>query len=634
MRPVRVATWIAGAALTLATTAHAAQRNDAIWARSTAGATITTDGVLDEPAWAKAESVTVWYAKENGIPGSGWKEEAGKLARDSTRATIKFLVNGNQLYVAFICPDSSVGGSYEFNRFDGLLMSIKDHTDPAAPAPPSEYFYSWWFPEDTLHGKDPGRLPCFKDQKWGDDGLCGTRTATQMQAWNGATKVHGLSSSDAVPDTGYTVELRFDLGMIGYDVTKPEGDIVEWNVSIYDADWYWPFNAARFSGNRAWIQSPWGNAAWYNELRIYSKPSVTINSGAAPQIDPDVEIPNAGSFPSPAIDGALNEAIWNHITPLHLRYKSGLARNEQPFVGKWRYGWYQNFIYGDTTGGIRDTADAYVRTFFKDDTLFLGFDVNDGVVEYASLFDRWDGFIITLTDRLKRYTDHNLYTWRMSFQVGPGGNAVAQDQMLYMRDTLQAARLALTLKPGTTVDTLGQQVDQGYQAEVAIDLTKLGYPHGLGDGWLFLGLDLMDGDSFTPFTDSYGTRTWWYRQYENECCPAWGYLSPNRFVPTAVLPGAPGVKFALIGNSPNPFHDLTRIQYVLPEQGVVTLEVFDISGRLVTKRMLGLQQPGTREVAVTRTGLGTGIYLYRLKLQDALTGAAKGTLSGKMAFLN
>jgi hypothetical protein len=144
----------------------------------------------------------------------------------------------------------------------------------------------------------------------------------------------------------------------------------------------------------------------------------------------------------------------------------------------------------------------------------------------------------------------------------------------------------------------------------------------------------MDGDSFTPFTDSYGTRTWWYRQYENECCPAWAYLSPNRFVPTAVLPGAPGVKFALIGNSPNPFHNLTRIQYVLPEQGVVTLEVFDISGRLVTKRMLGLQPPGTREVAVTRNGLGTGIYLYRLKLQDALTGAAKGTLSGKMAFLN
>src|SRR5689334_3672471 len=197
MRAGRIAISIACASLAIAATAHAVPRADAVWARNTAGATITLDGVLDEPAWAKAESVTVYYAKENGIPGSGWKEEGGKLIRDSTRATIKFLTSGNQLYVAFIVPDSSIGGSFEFNRFDGLLMSIKDHTatprsgysagdgrvSQETPAPPSEYLYSWWFPGDTLHGKDPGRLPCFKDDKWGDDGTCGTRTATQMQAW-------------------------------------------------------------------------------------------------------------------------------------------------------------------------------------------------------------------------------------------------------------------------------------------------------------------------------------------------------------------------------------------------------------------------------------------------------------------
>ena len=34
-----------------------APRKDFIWARSTAGASITLDGVLNEPAWAKADSV-------------------------------------------------------------------------------------------------------------------------------------------------------------------------------------------------------------------------------------------------------------------------------------------------------------------------------------------------------------------------------------------------------------------------------------------------------------------------------------------------------------------------------------------------------------------------------------------------
>ena len=43
-------------------------------------------------------------------------------------------------------------------------------------------------------------------------------------------------------DTGYTVEMRFDLTVMGYDVTQPGGDVVEWNISVYDTDWFWPIN--------------------------------------------------------------------------------------------------------------------------------------------------------------------------------------------------------------------------------------------------------------------------------------------------------------------------------------------------------------------------------------------------------
>ena len=75
------------------------------------------------------------------------------------------------------------------------------------------------------------------------------------------TKVHGLSNSDAVIDTGYTIEMRFDLTPMGYDITQPQGDIFEWNISIYDVDWLWPLNPFKFSSNRTWWQGPWGNAA-------------------------------------------------------------------------------------------------------------------------------------------------------------------------------------------------------------------------------------------------------------------------------------------------------------------------------------------------------------------------------------
>ena len=83
---------------------------DVIWARVASGP-ITLNGVLNEPSWALAESVHVDYGVDNGIPGSGYKIEQGGPPTDITRATLKFLVSGNQLYMAATIPDSSIGGS-------------------------------------------------------------------------------------------------------------------------------------------------------------------------------------------------------------------------------------------------------------------------------------------------------------------------------------------------------------------------------------------------------------------------------------------------------------------------------------------------------------------------------------------
>lgn len=67
---VTMALW---ALVILTTIAHAQHRApNVLWARSTAGAQITLDGVLNEPVWAKAESIRVQYGKTSGlITGSG-----------------------------------------------------------------------------------------------------------------------------------------------------------------------------------------------------------------------------------------------------------------------------------------------------------------------------------------------------------------------------------------------------------------------------------------------------------------------------------------------------------------------------------------------------------------------------------
>jgi hypothetical protein len=79
--------------------------------------------------------------------------------------------------------------------------------------------------------------------------------------------------------------------------------------------------------------------------------------------------------------------------------------------------------------------------------------------------------------------------------------------------------------------------------------------------------------------------------------------------------------FALLQNSPNPFLAGTSIGYVMPEEGRVTLRVFDVSGRLVRTLVHGTV-PAGRNTAVWdgRDGdgrsLASGVYFYRLETAD------------------
>jgi hypothetical protein len=603
-------------------------REDVIWARVASGP-ITLDGVLNEPSWAQAESVTVVYGTDNGIPGSGWKIEQGIAPSDPTHATLKFLTVGNQLYMAATVPDSSVGGSKNFNRHDGFLMCIKDHTDPNFPKPPAEYFYAWWYP--TLTDPQPtGQSPAFIG-KWATWPPGSARTAEEIANWDAVTVVHGLSNSDTTLDQGYTVEMRFNLTPMGYNVTQPQGDVVEWNISIYDADWNWPI-IPKYSANRVWWQGPWGNDAWYDEVRVYGRPDVTVSSGPVPDVAPDIEMFELTTA-TPTMDGQLTEPLWNNplVYKFRLHYGDIALRSTYPGTGPYRAGQYQPLVNG-SQAAVLDPGDATVRMFVQNDFLYMGFDVNDQVVQYHANVDRWDGFIVTVNEYSKRGPDQQLLGERLSFQVAQNGTALAQDYLAHLV-LVDSAQVVLALKPGTTVDTTGTSADVGYTAELKIDLRALGYPADFGDGRLFMGVDLLDGDSFTPYTLSYGTRTWWFREYEGTCCPVSAYIRPNTSVGVEPSLPIPDGGYRLLGSFPNPARR-QRIQYSLPDASRVKFDLFDVGGRLVERRFLGVQGPGVAETVVDGSDRSHGIYFYRLVVVDPETGAARATLQGRLILLD
>lgn len=79
--------------------------------------------------------------------------------------------------------------------------------------------------------------------------------------------------------------------------------------------------------------------------------------------------------------------------------------------------------------------------------------------------------------------------------------------------------------------------------------------------------------------------------------------------------------FALFQNFPNPFNPVTTIRYEVPHRSMVTLTIFDVTGRAVTILQNSIQTAGTYSVdwnGLNENGMpmSSGIYLARMHTGD------------------
>ncbi len=74
--------------------------------------------------------------------------------------------------------------------------------------------------------------------------------------------------------------------------------------------------------------------------------------------------------------------------------------------------------------------------------------------------------------------------------------------------------------------------------------------------------------------------------------------------------------FFLGQNYPNPFNPSTRIDFTIPEAGHVSLAVFDLLGRHIGTLVDGPMERGTYTIEFGRADLPTGLYVYRLQMNE------------------
>ena len=78
----------------------------------------------------------------------------------------------------------------------------------------------------------------------------------------------------------------------------------------------------------------------------------------------------------------------------------------------------------------------------------------------------------------------------------------------------------------------------------------------------------------------------------------------------------PVTSYNLFQNYPNPFNPNTTIKYEIPKDGLVTLKIYDILGAEVATLVNEERSAGRYEVNFDASSLASGVYIYRLNVND------------------
>jgi hypothetical protein len=101
----------------------------------------------------------------------------------------------------------------------------------------------------------------------------------------------------------------------------------------------------------------------------------------------------------------------------------------------------------------------------------------------------------------------------------------------------------------------------------------------------------------------------WYCTVEN----TFGSMGTHPFVTDVnEIPGSTPATFALEQNFPNPFNPSTKINFSLPVEGFVTLDVYNSIGQKVATLVNETKTAGTYAVNFDASDLTSGIYFYKI----------------------
>ena len=247
-------------------------------------------------------------------------------------------------------------------------------------------------------------------------------------------------------------------------------------------------------------------------------------------------------------------------------------------------------------------------------------------------YDEIDGLVCIVGHRVEVNEENVMVFKLLRVSFNAAGVPTAYDFLPSLIDSGKA-EFGVALTGATTVN-VNTDIDDGYSIEMKIDLTGLGYPTDLGDKLIFTGVMLADGDSFEDPLSNYGTRSWWFRENGAGPITTWSVLDPDTPVgvedeKVAVVPNS----IELYGNYPNPFNPSTKIKFAIPESGDVNITIYNTVGEEVKNVNLINKNAGELDYSFNALSLSSGVYFYKVSLNNSTSGKSYISNVGKMILL-
>ncbi len=161
---------------------------------------------------------------------------------------------------------------------------------------------------------------------------------------------------------------------------------------------------------------------------------------------------------------------------------------------------------------------------------------------------------------------------------------------------------------GNDVTLNWSTVTESNNARFEIERANLGSAE-----WRSIGTVAGNGNSSTPISYSYtdrgvniGSYSYRLKQVDFNGNTEYHILNGD------VVIGTPS-KFELSQNYPNPFNPVTKIDFEIPVDGKVSLNVYDMSGKLVSTLVNNFRTAGYYSEVFNASNFASGVYYYKLQ---------------------